>query len=252
MSVIFITAPKSRSVYSLLVLDPISIFQNRIINIPHQFHVYLSSQTKDGCTSKGKCDYQGCVVARIALTTGCCCCLSKHRMRQQLIDDSIIKYRDLLENVISCSPGINRWYRVIGIFLTISPVRHSNRRYSSIMKSKDLLHKISWYLSLRICTSGASQLDKKKEKNRQKKEKWYYIPIQDHPVSSRTKQALIALICCGQCIWLLVCREMAIWPLFSCPEWPYRDALGTSCIDSSRGGAFGTNCGQMAIFAPRE
>ena len=51
-----------------------------------------------------------CVVARIALATDCCfCCWSIHRVRQQLIDDSIIKYRDLLENVISsCSPGINR------------------------------------------------------------------------------------------------------------------------------------------------
>ena len=31
--------------------------------------------------------------------------------------------------------------REIGIFLTISPVRHSNRRYSSIIKNRDLLHK---------------------------------------------------------------------------------------------------------------
>ena len=49
-----------------------------------------------------------CVVARIALATDCCCCSwSIHRLRRQLIDDSIIKYRDVLENV-SCLPGINR------------------------------------------------------------------------------------------------------------------------------------------------
>ena len=49
-----------------------------------------------------------CVVARIALATDCCCgCWSIHRVRQQLSDDSMIKYRDLLENVISCSPGLN-------------------------------------------------------------------------------------------------------------------------------------------------
>ena len=50
----------------------------------------------------------GCVLARIALATDCCCCWSIHRVRLQLIDDREIQYRDLLENVISCSPGINR------------------------------------------------------------------------------------------------------------------------------------------------
>ena len=34
------------------------------------------------------------------------------------------------------------------------------------------------------------------------------------------------------------------------PEGLYRDALGTNCIDSSRGRAFGTNCGRMAMFFP--
>ena len=33
-----------------------------------------------------------CVVARIALATDCCCRWSIHRVRQQLIDDSITKY----------------------------------------------------------------------------------------------------------------------------------------------------------------
>ena len=42
-----------------------------------------------------------CVVARIALATDYCCCWSIHRVRQRLIDDSIIKYKDLLENAIS-------------------------------------------------------------------------------------------------------------------------------------------------------
>ena len=37
-----------------------------------------------------------CVVPRIALATDCCC-WSVHRVRQQLIDGSIIKYKDLLE-----------------------------------------------------------------------------------------------------------------------------------------------------------
>ena len=49
-----------------------------------------------------------CVVARIALATDCCCCWSIHRVHQQLIDDRIKKYRDLFDNVMSCSPVINR------------------------------------------------------------------------------------------------------------------------------------------------
>ena len=63
------------------------------------------------------------VVARIALATDCCCCCwSIHRVPEQLVGDTKIKYRDVLENTISRSPGIKRWYRVIGIFLAMSPV----------------------------------------------------------------------------------------------------------------------------------
>ena len=60
----------------------------------------------------------------------------------------------------------------------------------------------------------------------------------------------MTLTCCGQYIWLLVCRGMAIRPLFSSPEWPYRDTLGTNCIDSSRGRALGTSCVWMDLFCP--
>ena len=48
-----------------------------------------------------------CVDAKIALVTDCCC-WSRHRVRQQLIDDRIVEHGDLLEHVISCSPGIIR------------------------------------------------------------------------------------------------------------------------------------------------
>ena len=50
------------------------------------------------------------VVAILALATDCfcCCCWSIHRVRRHLISDSIVKYRDLLENAVSCSSGINR------------------------------------------------------------------------------------------------------------------------------------------------
>ena len=64
------------------------------------------------------------------------------------------------------------------------------------------------------------------------------------------KQALIALFCCGQYIWLLVCRDMANWPLFLRSEWLYNDVLGADCTDSCRGRAFGTNRGCMAIVCP--
>ena len=131
-----------------------------------------------------------CVVARIALATDCCCS-SIRRVRQQLIDDSIIKCRDLLENVISCSPGINRWYRVIRIFLTISPVRHSNRRYSSIIKNWDLLHN---YLAVPITAHThvrRKSIGKKKIIEKTEEETGNYIPIQDHPVSSRGRRSLL-------------------------------------------------------------
>ena len=186
-----------------------------------------------------------CVVARIALATDCCCWWSKHRVRRQLIDDSITKCRDLLENVIPCSPGINRWYRVIRIFLTRSP---GNRRYSSIIKNRDLPHKylvvpITTHTHVRRKSIGKKKIIEKTE------EKGFYIPIQYHPVSSRSRRPLLLSIV-EIYIWLLVCRDMATWPLFLCPECLYRDALGNNCIDSSWGWAFGTNCGRIAIFCP--
>ena len=122
------------------------------------------------------------MVARIALATDCCCCCwSIHLVRRQLIDDSIVKYRDLLENVVSCSPGINRWHRVIGIFLTSSP---GNRRYSSIIKNRDLLHK---YLVVPITTHThvrRKSIGTKERTAKTEEIKGYYIPIQDHPVPS--------------------------------------------------------------------
>ena len=76
------SSPLQRVVPYILVPDQRSIFQDRIKNILHEFHVYLCLQTKPGCPSKGRCDYQIigvlnallCVVARIELATGCCCC----------------------------------------------------------------------------------------------------------------------------------------------------------------------------------
>ena len=119
------------------------------------------------------------VVSRIALATDCCCCCcwwTIHRVRRQLIDDRVTNYRDLLENV-SCSPGIQRWYRVIGIFLTISP---GNRRYSSIAKNRNLLHK---YLVVPITTHThvrRKSIGKKNRKDRRRKRSiifWFKITL---------------------------------------------------------------------------
>ena len=70
------------------------------------------------------------------------------------------------------------------------------------------------------------------------------IPIQDHPVTNRSRRWLLLSVMDN--IWLLTCRDMAIWPL-SCLECIYLDSLGTNCIDSSRSRAVCTNCGRMAI-----
>ena len=74
------SSPLQRVVPYILVQFQRSIFQDRIINTPHEFHVYLSPQTKRGCTSKVGviikvvvCRTLSCVVARIALATDCCC-----------------------------------------------------------------------------------------------------------------------------------------------------------------------------------
>ena len=69
LSVFFAAAPKSRSVY----IGPRSTIHlsGPHKNIPHEFHVYLSPQTKPGCTSTtGRCDYQGIGVSN-ALWCGC-------------------------------------------------------------------------------------------------------------------------------------------------------------------------------------
>ena len=92
--------------------------------------------------------------------------------------------------------------------LDISPVRHSNRRYSSIVKNRDLLHNILWYLSLRTRTSDASQLEKKiNRKDREERKGVLYSDSRSPCV--KPEQAPIAFICCGQYIWLLVYRDMA-------------------------------------------
>ena len=74
------SSPLQRVVPYILVQFPRSIFRDRIINTPHEFHVYLSPQKKRGCTSKVGVIIKVvvfrtlcCVVARIALATDCCC-----------------------------------------------------------------------------------------------------------------------------------------------------------------------------------
>ena len=85
---------------------------------------------------------------------------------------------------MSYSPGINRRYRAIGIFLTISPVRHSNRQYSSIVKNRGLLHKYLMVYITSIRQSDARQMEKRMKIERtEKKEKGHYIPIQDYTVA---------------------------------------------------------------------
>ena len=44
------------------------------------------------------------------------------------------------------------------------------------------------------------------------------ILIQCHPATSRRRRSLLSFFAAN--IWLLVCRDMAIWPLL-CPEWLY-------------------------------
>ena len=73
-----------------------------------------------------------------------------------------------------------------------SRVRHSNRRYSSIIQNRDLLHKylvvsITTHTHVRLKSIGKKKIMEKTEK----KEKGYYIPIQDHPVSSGSRRSLL-------------------------------------------------------------
>ena len=79
------------------------------------------------------------------------------------------------------------------------PVRHSNRRYSSIMKNRDLLHKhlvvpITTDMHVRRKSIGRHESIEKTEK----KEKGYYIPIQDHPVCQAEAGAH-----CSFVLWLI-------------------------------------------------
>ena len=82
-------------------------------------YIYPHKRNVGALTSKGRCDYQGSSCVSNASLRGCKNCAGQLLLlllllwvntcvRQQFIDYSIIKYRDLLENVISCSPGQNR------------------------------------------------------------------------------------------------------------------------------------------------
>ena len=115
-SVFFIATPKSRFAYigprsTTHLSGPHTKYPTLIPCIfiyPHKRNV--DALLKVGVIIKGVVFRTLCwVVARIALATGYYyCCWSIHRVRQQLIDDGIIRCRDILENVTSCSPGINR------------------------------------------------------------------------------------------------------------------------------------------------
>ena len=152
----------------------------------------------------------------------------------------------------SRSPGIDRWYRVIGIFLTISPARRSNRRYSSIMKNRDLLHKylvvpITTHTHVRRKSSGKKKtIEKTGNKGR-----GHDIPIQDHPASSRSRRSLLLFVVGNIYMAVSMSRHGDSTALLMIPN-GFRDALGTNCIDSSRGRASGTNCGRMANFSPTQ
>ena len=85
--------------------------------------------------------------------------------------------------------------------LAISPVRHSTRRYSSIIKNRDLLHK---YLVVRhhYAYARQTQVNWKKEKKRTYREGRKEVLYSDsRSPYVKPKQALIALICCGQYIY---------------------------------------------------
>ena len=68
LSVVSVAAPKSCSVY--ICTRSTTHLSGPHENISHEFHVYLSPQTKPGCTSEGWCDYQGIGVSN-ALLCGC-------------------------------------------------------------------------------------------------------------------------------------------------------------------------------------
>ena len=71
-------------------------------------------------------------------------------------------------------------------------MRHSNRRYGSIIKNRDLLRKylvvpITAHTHVRRKSIGKKKIIEKAKKN----EKGNYIPIQDHLVSSRSRRSLL-------------------------------------------------------------
>ena len=113
--------------------------------------------------------------------------------------------------------------------MTISPVRHSNQRYSSIMTNKDL-HK---YLAVPITTHThvrRKSIGKKKRKEKtDKEEKGHYIYRLKITLCQAEAGANGSYLLWAIYIWLLVCQDMAIWPLL-CPERLYRDALGTNSL----------------------
>ena len=129
-------------------------------------------------------------------------------------------------------------------------MRHSNRRYSSIIKNWDILHK---YLVVPVTAHThvrRKSIEKKKRKEKtEKKEKGYeyYIPIEDHPVSSRSRRSLLLSVV-GNIYGCYMPRHGDLTVLMS--RMTHGDALGPNCTDSSRGRAFGTNCGRMAILCP--
>ena len=134
-------------------------------------------------------------------------------------------------------------------YIFCAPQQSTIEQY--FLKNRNLLHN---YLVVPITTHTPHVRRKSIEKQKiiektDKKGTGYYIPIQDHPVSAEAG---------ARCSYYLL---WAIYMAVSMPghgdltallmsRWLYRDALGTNCIDSSRGRAFGTNCGRMAIFCP--
>ena len=97
--------------------------------------------------------------------------------------------RDLLDN-ISCAP-------------------QQYRRYGSIIKTGAFCTNISWYL-YHYAYAGHTQVIWTKEKKRQRRKKRGSTFRFKITSCVEPKQAFIALICCGQYVWLLVRRDMAI------------------------------------------
>ena len=93
---------------------------------------------------------------------------------------------------------------------------------------------------------GRKLIGKKKRKEKTEGRKGYYIPIQDHPVSSRSRRSLLLSVV-GSIYMAVSMPGHGDLTALLMSRMLYRGALGTNCTDSSRGRAFGTNCGRMAI-----